>query len=108
MKKMAKKGQIQTLQNLVGPLIGVAIALTVGFLIFSEVTTQVVSLDSGGRPCTNDTSGAASNQTAACNGTRDVVAALEDIPGWLSIIVVAVIGAALLGLVAFFRNAGGR
>jgi len=34
----------------------------------------------------------------------DVTEAMEDIPGWLPIIVVVVIGALLIGLVSFLRQ----
>lgn len=44
------------------------------------------------------------NATYATNGTGDVQNAMQDIPGWLPIIVITVIGAILLGLVANFRK----
>jgi len=40
----------------------------------------------------------------AYNATSDVQNATQDIPGWLPIIVVVVIGALLIGLVSFLRN----
>ncbi len=40
----------------------------------------------------------------AFNGTSEVQNATSDIPTWLSIIVITVIGAFLIGLIAFFRN----
>ncbi len=85
---MKKKGQINQLQNLIAPLIGVAIVLVVGFLIMAEAKTQQ----------TTDSIG--------YNGTSEVQDAMSDIPGWLPIIVITVIGALLIGLVAFFRQSG--
>ncbi|GAG87311.1 unnamed protein product, partial [marine sediment metagenome] len=41
--------------------------------------------------------------TSAWNATNDVQSAMSDIPGWLPIIVITVIGALLIGLVARFR-----
>ncbi len=40
----------------------------------------------------------------AYNATSDVQNATQDIPGWLSIIVITVIGALLIGLVQYFRR----
>ena len=40
----------------------------------------------------------------AYNATNEVQNATQDIPGWLPIIVVVVIGALLIGLVSFLRN----
>jgi len=43
------------------------------------------------------------NMTLAFNATSDVQNATQDIPGWLPIIVITVIGALLIGLVTRFR-----
>lgn len=40
----------------------------------------------------------------AYNASSDVQNATQDIPGWLPIIIVVVIGALLIGLVSFLRN----
>lgn len=42
--------------------------------------------------------------TIAYNATSDIQNATQDIPGWLPIIVITVIGALLIGLVARFRS----
>ena len=44
------------------------------------------------------------NASFATNSTGETQNALQDVPGWLPIIVVTVIGALLLGLVRMFRN----
>lgn len=44
------------------------------------------------------------NASFATNGTGATQNALQDIPGWLPIIVVTIIGALLLGLVRLFRQ----
>ena len=43
-------------------------------------------------------------KTSAWNATSDIQNATQDIPGWLPIIVITVIGAVLLGLVTQFRG----
>ena len=148
------------------PLIGVAIVLVIGFLIFAETKEQVVSITGVTTTHVNETissftvnttvvldfidcmdalscsqllnstgttlsasmyscnnSGvyisnstvymttASLNVTYGCqhptlayNATGEIQNATQDIPGWLPIIIITVIGAILLGLVAYFRR----
>ena len=83
-----KKGAIDQLMPLVIALVTIGITLVVGFLILSEVAA-------------NTTVAADTNASAAID---DVQEAMDDIPGWLPIIVITVIGALLLGLVSYFRG----
>ena len=85
---MNKKGQIGALVPLVISLVVVGILIVVAFLIFSQVAA-------------NTTVAADSNATAAIVAVQQ---ATDDIPGWLPIIVVVVIGALLIGLVSFLRG----
>jgi len=85
---MNKKGQIEALVPLVISLVVVGILIVVAFLIFSQVAA-------------NTTVAADSNATAAIVAVQQ---ATDDIPGWLPIIVVVVIGALLIGLVSFLRG----
>ena len=87
-----KKAQITQLQPIIVSLVAVAIVLTVGFLIMSEVKSQATSIDS--------------ENSSAVNATNEVIDAVGDIPGWLPIIIVTVIGALLIGLVAYFKANG--
>ena len=91
MKNMlgCKKGQI--FEQLGGLGVGIAsltITLVVVFLILSQTGA-------------NATVAADGNATAAVNTLTDAAA---DIPGWVPLVVVAVIGAILLSLVAMFRR----
>lgn len=97
MKKLTKKGQIDALQPLIIALIVIGVVLVVGFLIFAQIKAQVISIDSVNE---SDTS----SWSYGYNATLDVTEATEDIPGWLPIIVVVVIGALLIGLVSFLRQ----
>lgn len=83
-----KKGVIDQLMPLVIALISIGIMLAVGFLILSEVAS-------------NSKVAADVNATAGVQETQN---AMADIPTWLPIIVITVIGALLIGLVAFFRK----
>jgi len=87
-KLMNKKGQIEALVPLVISLVVIGILLVVAFLIFSQVAA-------------NTTVVADANATAAIESVQEATA---DIPGWLPIIVVVVIGALLIGLVGFLRG----
>ena len=85
----AKKGQV--FEQLAGLGVGIAalaITLVVVFLIMSQTAA-------------NSTVAADANATAALQTLQN---ATDDIPGWVPLIVVAVIGAILLGLVALFRR----
>ena len=92
-----KKGAIEGLMAMIVPLIAIGILLAIGFLIMAEASTQIVSIQ-------GQTGNFATCNSSACNGTRDTINAIQDIPGWLPIIVITVIGALLIGLVARFRG----
>jgi len=97
MRKLNNKGQVDALQPLIISLVVVAIVLVVGFLIFAQVQDQIVSIDSVDETNT-------STYSYGYNSSQTVQSAMEDIPGWLPIIIVVVIGALLIGLVSFLRN----
>jgi len=97
MRKMNNRGQIEALQPMIIALVVIAIVLVVGFLIFAEVQDQVVSIDA-----VNESN--SSTFSYGYNASQDVTNAMADIPGWLPIIVVVVIGALLIGLVSFLRK----
>ena len=84
----SKKGVIDNLAPLVVSLVAIGITLAVGFLVLAEIAA-------------NDDIMANKNASVAVNETVD---AMADIPGWLPIIVIVVIGALLLSLIAMFRR----
>jgi len=96
MRKLNSKGQIDALQPLIISLVVVAVVLVVGFLIFAQVGSQIWTID-GLTEASNDTS-------YGYNASMAVTEAMNDIPGWLPIIIVVVVGALLIGLVSFLRN----
>ena len=83
-----KRGVIDQLAPVVIAIVALAITLIVGFLILAQLAA-------------NTTVAAEGNATAAVN---TVTSAMDDIPGWLPIIVITIIGALLIGLVAMFRG----
>lgn len=86
-QSLKKKGAIQELMPVVIALVSIGITLVIGFLILAEVAA-------------NKTVSSDTNASAAIDTVQN---AMQDIPGWLPIIVITIIGALLLGLVAFFR-----
>jgi len=87
--KLDKKGQIfSQLSGLGVGIAGLAITLVVVFLIMSQTKA-------------NPTVAADVNATGALTTLQS---AADDIPGWVPLVVIAVIGAILLGLVALFRR----
>lgn len=89
--KMLKQRKGQVFENLSALGIGIAgltITLVVVFLILSQTSA-------------NSTVAADANATLAVSTLSQ---AADDIPGWVPLVVIAVIGAILLGLVAMFRR----
>lgn len=94
--KFNKKGQVfSALGGLAIGVVTLAIVLVVTFLILSKSETQIGTIE--GSVC--DTS-----KSFACNGTAVLTNAVADIPGWVPLIVIAVIGGVLLSLVSLFRS----
>ena len=86
----SKKGAIAELGSLIIALVSVGLVIVIGLLIMAEVASNTAVV-------------ADANASAAVD---DVQNAMADIPTWLPIIVITVIGALLLGLVQMFRARG--
>lgn len=99
---MDKKGQV--LQNLGSLAVGIAtlaIVLTVTFLILAQGQEQSISIEGTNPGCNWENT---TSCGTAYNATGVLAEAVDDIPGWVPLIVIAVIGSILLGLVAMFRK----
>lgn len=84
-----KKGQVFSQLSALGVgIAGLAITMVVVFLLMSQTKA-------------NATVAADPNATQAMTELQN---AADDIPGWVPLVVIAVIGALLLGLVALFRR----
>lgn len=95
---MNKKGAIEALTKMLVPILVIIMVLVIAFLINAEVQDQIVDIDG----ITDETNN--SQLTVGYNATVTTAEALDDIPGWLPIIIVTVIGAALIGLVGLIRR----
>ncbi len=98
-----KKGQMQAFQALTVSLVAVAIVLAVGFMVLSQVRTSIGSTD--GVDCTNFSTDAGGGGTSqACNATAQVQDAVAQVPLFLGIVAITLIGAALITLVTRFMR----
>ncbi len=95
-----KKGGIfDSISALGVGIAGLAITLVVTFLIISQTQTQLVTI--GNIP---NTTTPGLMQSVAGNATIAIGGAVAGVPGWVPLIVIAAIGAVLIGLVAMFRG----
>ena len=90
MRKIGKKGVLDQLGGLIQTLGFLAILIAVIFLVVAQIAA-------------NDQVAADANATKAIGTVQN---AMADIPDWLPVIVITVIGGILLGLIQFFRRAG--
>ena len=118
--KLDKKGQFGQLVSLAVGIAGLAIALVVTFLVISQGRENIVSIGQGCENTSNFFNATVNNccaqevgciganltggTSAAFNATQTLGSAVDTIPGWVPLIVVAFVGAILLGLVALFRT----
>lgn len=98
--KIDNKGQVfGNLQALFVGLATIAIITAVVFLILAQSKTQLGSIE--GIDVTNATQCASS---VGCNATNTITSSVQDAVNFVPLIVIAAIGAVLLGLVALFRR----
>ena len=97
MKKLSKKGVLDQLSGLIIALGSIAIVLVVTFLIVAEGQDQIVEIEGVNE---SDTA----TWSIGYNATQEVQEAMQDVPGWLPIVVITVIGGVLLLLVKVFRQ----
>ena len=83
-----KKGVVDQLAPVVISLVVIGLTIAIAFLILANVAA-------------NDQVAADSNASTALDVTQN---AMADIPGWLPIIIITIIGALLIGLVSLFRG----
>lgn len=99
MRKLDKKGQVfGTLSQVAGAVATVAIVLIVTFLIIATGRDEIERIEG------LNGSEAACDTSLACNSTSRLQESVDIIPSFMSIVVIAGVGAALLGLVALFQR----
>lgn len=98
-----KKGQLATIQSLVVAIVGIALVLVFGFLIFAQAKSEIQNnegINSSGQNSSGE------YPSYMWNATQETIGAYDDIPAWLPIIIITSIGAGLLGLVYMFKVRG--
>ena len=91
MKNLNKSGQVFDQMSALGVgIAGLSITLVVTFLILAKARANTTVSGETGQ--------------FALNATNTLTSAVSDIPGWVSLVVIAVIGAIILGIVAMFRR----
>lgn len=96
----SKKGQAFDQLGQMG--VGIAsliIIFAVVFLILSQTRSQQATLDG----CTLSN---VSTYSTGCNASVTLTNAAATVPDWVPLVVIAVIGAILIGLVSMFRGRG--
>lgn len=105
--ELRKSKKAQGAMNALGALgIGIAtlaIILTVAFMIMAEGKDTVMSIDNVNSTGQNS---AGVYSSAAWNGTSELQGAVDDVPGWVPIVVITAIGSILILMVRGFG--GGR
>jgi len=91
MSKLDKKAQLGTLQSIIITLVTVGIVLGIGFLVLQEFEDQMT------------------DGSDAELGVNATIAAMNQIPSWLSIIVIlAIVGIILAIVFAVLPRSGGQ
>jgi len=88
---MNNKGQaLTTFRGLIISLVVISFVVGIGFMLGSEVNTQVEEQ--------------AGVDSVAANGTSEILDAMADIPGWIPLVIIAVIGLVLLALISRYQG----
>ena len=99
-RRMSKKGQVfSQLSQLAVGVATLAIVLTVAFLVMSEGKDQAGEIEN-----LDFNNATECHQSITCNATETLQNATGDIPGWVPLVIIASIGAILLGLVSLFAR----
>ena len=106
---MKKKAQMQNLSALGVGIAALAISLTIAFLIIGAGRTQIGTNDGLIKTAAGDYNHSQCAKSIGCNATTALTGAVAGIPGWVSIIIIGVVGSVLLGIVGMYtRSKSGR
>jgi hypothetical protein len=104
-----KKGQFDMLKGVIIVLVVVGLVIALGFLMLGQLNVTACHQASGyinttNYACYNPATNTSLQTSYAVNGTVAVIGAMNQVPTWLPIIVIAVIGAIVFSLVALFAG----
>lgn len=98
-----KKGQMGTFQGLAVGIATLVVVLAVAFLVMSQTKDQIGSIQGVySENCTNTSGAGGELISSACNATATLQNATQDIPGWIPLIVIVIIGGTILAMVSRF------
>lgn len=98
-----KKGVFDKLIAIGVGIAGFTIAIVVTLLIIAQGADQAADVE--GLDYSNVTF---CEQSGVCNSTNQLADATQDLVSWVPLVVIAMIGVVLLGLVALFAVAGAK
>ena len=88
---MDKKAQFNQLLGFVMSIAVVAIVLIVTFLILAQGKAEITNVEGN-------------NSGVMGNATNELQGAVDDVPGWIPMVVIAGIGVSLLAMVKLFKK----
>lgn len=92
---MNKKGQVfDNLKAMTVGVLSLVVILAIVFVILAETTDQIVDIQG-----VNEANQSAGAWTHAYNATNTLTGAAEDIPVWIPLVILALLGSVLLGIV---------
>jgi len=105
MKALTKKGNVDGLQAFVMSIIGIAIVLSVAFMLLGELQTASYSCpatnpnyNATGNLCWNgDYNVSVAEQSGASSSIGTIMTKLGTVPSWIGIIIVVVLASLVLG-----------
>lgn len=111
-KLPARKGQIRMLEHVIIALVVIGFMLIIGLSLMGQVRDTQPEVGVDCRCGTNTTCGTSgtlvyTNCSAAYNASVTTIGAIDDIPDWLGIIVLAFVAVIVLGVISLLRRKEG-
>jgi len=98
---MKNKAQVNKLTGFALTLVVFAVVLAVGLSVLSNLRLQECEFEVADGNCLNSTGGTSydGEESASMNATTEMSDALGTVPGWIPVIIVAMVGGIVLFLV---------
>ncbi len=98
----SKRGQLQQLGSLAVGIVIIVIAIVVAFIIMSQGKKQIGEIEGLAENITTDINEC--QKSIGCNATTVLQTSVDDIPDWMPIVIITMIGSILLGMVVVFAK----
>lgn len=100
---MNKKGNFGMLGGMATALVSVALLIAFGFVIIGQTRVQSASIEGYSLTQTNASQADFPQRFVSYNSTNQIADGLNDIPAWLPLLVLVLIGVVVLQYVRNFR-----